>query len=297
MTETNTSDSAVKPTLAVWGLVTSCYGLLYYRFKDFVRIMAVPALVSALLGWRAMYQGIDQALLAGNAEDMAAAQMAVWNDPLSYVYMAVMWLSLAAAIVAVHRLVLLNENPPRPLGITVGARELRYIGYAIIVAVVPMLPLAFLAVMTAGVNSLIGGGADGSAAGGAMVLILVLPAMVYAMVATLRFSLALPAVAVDGGRGIKARLRGAWEMAKGQTLKLAVAFFLAALPLGVVSMIVSKFWLSALVAGTVTTANGLAWIVISTALTMAMYFVQAAIISRAFQMLSQQPLAQDAQNG
>lgn len=295
MSEENSVEQTDKPTLPVWGLVTSCYGLLYYRFTDFIRIMAVPAVVSVLLGWRSM--GTEQAWYdasqSGNTEDVNALQMAMWSDPLTYVYAAVTGISMAAAIVAIHRLVLLNENPPRPLGINVGSRELRYIGYAIIVFLASWLPYVLSFAVIFALTLVPSGNPVVSGVQVAMV-ILVIPISIYTVMAMLRFSLALPAVAIDGQSGVEARLRTSWKLAKGSTFKLLVAMFLVAVPIALISIMIYQVWMDSLVAGSVTTIGGTAYVLLSTILSMALYFVQTAVISRAYQTLSgQTPLAQD----
>lgn len=295
MSEENSIEQTDKPTLAVWSLVTSCYGLLYYRFTDFIRIMAVPVAVSTLLGWRDMgaHQALTDAAKAGNVESMQAIQTVQWSDPMTYVYAAVGWIALAAAIVTIHRLVLLNENPPRPLGISVGQRELRYIGYAVIVFLASSFPYMLIGAVIYALTMV----AKGSAvAAGVMIglTIVSIPVGLYATVAALRFSLALPAVAVDGQNGVEARLRASWKMAKGSTFKLFLAMLLGSLPFGMIAIIVGKIWMDGLLAGTMASTTAMVVIFVATVVSMAQYFIQTAVISRAYQTLSQEtPLAQD----
>lgn len=284
MTLENPSEQTAKPTFAVWGLVKGCYGLLFSQYQNFIRIMAVPAIISVLFGLRSMdsNQAMIDVAQTGNVDALRALQMAVISDPLTYIYMAVMFITLAAAIVSIHRLVLLGASPPRPLGIGVGKRELRYIGYAIIVFLAAMLPsmtvVAFGAVITQMIQASI------------LVILmtaLMIAASIYVIMATLRFSLALPAVAVDGQGGVKARLHEAWQMAKGSTFKLFASLFLCALPIMLISMVFSAMWMDDLLMGTETSTIGVLGILVSTILNMMLYCVQTTVISRAYQVLSE----------
>lgn len=281
----NPSKQTAKPTFAVWGLVKECYGLLFSQYQDFIRIMAVPAVVSVLFGLRSM--DTNKAMIdvsqTGNTEALVALQMAVISDPLTYVYMAIMCITLAASIVSIHRLVLLGGSPPRPLGVSFGKRELRYIGYAIMVAFAALLP--YVAVLSL---IMIYKGM------GALTLVLVISAMVFAVMALLRLSLALPAVSIDAKSGVKAQLRASWNMAKGSTLKLFAVLFLCALPISLISGVFSALWMDDFLMGSETSSIGLFGILVSTILNMMLYSLQTTAISRAYLALSvQTPLAQD----
>jgi len=292
MNNTNADKNDGKPKLSVRSLVLDAYRLLYNRFRTFIFIMWLPSLVSALSTWRFMAQSAEAAVIDPASEELVAevmaAELSVWAQPLTYVYEAMLLVTFAAASVAVQRLVLLNEEPPRPYGIAMGKREVRYSGYTFASYVLASFPLVLIVAVGAGLNNLFG---EDSLPTVATLLLFTLGfgGLFFLVVAALRFGLAFPAVALDTSRGVMVQLLTAWEMAKGNTFKLFLAMLLAWLPFVVIDYLVGDVFGSGVDVGASLTSGDIAFLVFSSVEIFTMYFIWAAITARAYAVLSQGP--------
>lgn len=255
------------PTFTVWGLIASSYRLLSARFSDFIRMMWLPALVSVLVSGRARYQ-------ADNAEGTTTLFMQIWGDLFPIVVIVMMWLTASAASVAVHRLILLGEAPPRPLGLQLDRRALLYMGYNAAVVVIAMMPLGLVAAVFSGLAS-----------GAAWEFLLLLPmaaGAIFTLALMVRLTLVLPAVAIDRQRDFGHSLRTAWMMSKGVTVKFAVAIILAMLPLGVIQAGVAELASSDALSSPTAMLGGMIFIALDAFIAVATIFIQLAIITHVY---------------
>lgn len=301
MTDSENLEGQTK--LNITSLVGDGYRSLFTKFTFFLKVMWITTLVSGLLNWRmyAQYPELLETSSINDATSEAATNtfLLMWGEPLTYVYMILSWLVLVGAMIAVQRSVLLGEAAPRPLGISVGMRELRYFGYCVAAYFLSMAPLLIFAVampLMAGLESALGA-PGGTAFTGLLGLLALLVISGYMFIIPIRLSLAMPAIAVDAEGGLGKRFGHAWAIAKGNTFRLSVAIFVAILPLLIISGLGMTYFMPVMGQDSVDTASsGLLTMITMFATTITLYVV-SVMFARAYQILTlslptQEPLVE-----
>ncbi|HEY9080553.1 hypothetical protein [Magnetovibrio sp.] len=219
--------------LKIFALVADSYRVVFGNPGTMVRILWLPMALMGIVNFRFQdrnFQDLNAALQVDTDPAALQAQLDAAFDPMFFIYMLVSWVVMCAVFVSLHRFVLLGEQPPT-LGFTVRKREWRYLGYVIAILVtasvamfVSMMGLIILELL---VSALVG--TEGAMVG-ILFFMVVLVLMVISVTIYVRLGFVLPTIALDQEGGVRRRFKGAWALAKGNTLRMFVALFVASLP-------------------------------------------------------------------
>lgn len=197
----NTAHGAFK--LSIRRIVCDTFLIPWRHKRAFITPLILPGLLMAVitLGWL---------LTRGKMPEAA-----------SWLLFGVYWVSFGIFAVACHRLVLLGPSPTTlAVRLTLGLREIRFIVWLALIGVIYAL-VYFLSVLGI-LNSLLLGetitGAHASKMGQAHINAAQYVALVVATFVFARFSLILPAVALDQ----KVSLHWAWQRSEHNGWRLAV---------------------------------------------------------------------------
>lgn len=184
------------PSLPVWQTVSAAYRSFLIAPADLARALSIPLLLAIGLG-------MSEVLFA--SDDSSSFGAATFVLVISYAVLGLAW----------GRFALLGERPPLMPEVTKLRRFFVFSGYlllfGIIYLVIIFLTVAVLAVSTPNFVAI-----------GLIVVVLCL----IASWPLARFSLALPATAIDRGLG----LGGAWRLGRGNAARLLAALFLVNVP-------------------------------------------------------------------
>ncbi|TCS61633.1 hypothetical protein [Varunaivibrio sulfuroxidans] len=220
--------------IRAFALVGETLGEIYRRRRALVKIAAVPAAVWALFGFVQLYM-ITQMLRNG----VFKASVHGGESWLPTTFTVSGWLVnaiLASGLaIACHRLLLLRTMPKSALGFDFGWREVRYIGYGVLIAIVAFAPfylgmMLFLMLALGGAPS----HAHVSPLLGMAVGLFFIGAFIFTYMAFVRLSLVVPAIAVDAGAGLFSRLKRAWRLGRPAPWRLTGAWMMITLIIGLV---------------------------------------------------------------
>ncbi|MFZ9395637.1 MAG: glycerophosphoryl diester phosphodiesterase membrane domain-containing protein [Erythrobacter sp.] len=210
---------------AAWNTATSLIG----RNRDVVLVIAgvfffLPSLAVGL----ALPQA--DALASSAASDDPQALMNAMMGFYADYWWALLLTFIFQGVGTLALLTLLTDRARPTVGEAIKRGAISFPSYfvtnilaAIAVAGVVMLPLALV-------------GMSGSAATAAIAAILLLPVMVYLMV---KFSLIMPAIAIDGILNPLAALRRSWQLTRGNSFRLLLFYFLLLVATTVILALVS----------------------------------------------------------
>lgn len=220
------------PPIRAFALVGETLREVYRHRRVLVKVSAIPAAVWVLLGFAQLYM-VTHMLQNG----FLKASVHGGESWLSTTFTVSDWfvnaiLSSGLAI-ACHRLLLLRTMPKSALGFDFGWRELRYIGYGAVILIGVFAPVYFGVAFTGTILAILSHGHISPilALMGAGAFIL---AFIFAYMAFVRLSLVVPAIAVDAGAGIFARLKRAWRLSHPGHWRLAGAWTVILLIIGLV---------------------------------------------------------------
>jgi len=224
------SDSDVletTPKLKVFSLVADSYRTLFKNVVNVATMLWAVVAISVLYVYLQQYIVEARGLRWGEGEPTA-----VWGYVLGITLIDKLLMLLLVAVTAVsfHRLVLLGEAPGL-LGFRIGKRERRFFGSAVVIELMifgmASLPVIILAFLDAWIQATF-------ESTGAMLGILgffgISGLMIFGLVLLVRLWFALPAISIDEPGGLKVRLRAAWTMGRGNTVRMIAAIILAMLP-------------------------------------------------------------------
>lgn len=209
----------MKP-LPIWDLVVASYSRVIKAFGYALRISGpwlVLLIVLTILA--ASLAGASSELIGNGMDAYMRSDVAIGYLLLTLLQVVVYALALASIAVLWHRMILLDETSDASFPFRVDRPVWLYIGYGLLIMLLIMVP-----------SIVVFGAASGLAIlGGPLVILAVaLGVIIYVLVliATLRLSIVLPAVAV-GHEGFG--LRDAWEATRGNGLRFLGASLLIAL--------------------------------------------------------------------
>lgn len=221
-------------TLDFGACLGGAYAALGRYFGTFLVLVA---------GWFALGIAVwivsQAAFMAAVAELPAfAEEVATWDERVAGLIMLIPFAFVStfgtiSMVVGWHRRIIRGEVPTSPFPTGIGA-IINYLGRLILAFGIPFIPFFSIAAI-GGIVARDLWGPDG-ANSWPIALCLVVGAIAAMVVAT-RFSIVLPAIAVGDRTMTLAR---AWQITRGNTVKLLIGTFLAALPFSIVGNILEK---------------------------------------------------------
>jgi hypothetical protein len=213
MATSSTAAPAPRAAFGAWSSALASYRLVFAHPVDIVRIGWVWVVLAHLIGYVLGYLAVH-----------------VGFAYLSVLSALAMTLCAAAFAVKWHRRALLGMAAVGPL-LALAGRDFRFVGRAILlllVTIIPLVVLMFLAVlaMFSDVPVMI-----------AITLLACFAAFLFAMYVLIRFSLILPAAAIDDD---KTGWRESWAATAGVSVRLWGGALAATLPLAIFSKLIEN---------------------------------------------------------
>ncbi|MFM9864316.1 MAG: hypothetical protein ACKVRO_11985 [Micropepsaceae bacterium] len=253
---------------AAYGLVGRNLGTLAILFAAW-GIVAVVAGLAGAVGTRLLISGIPE-LAAGAADMSDEAVLLIGLVPFFVVFM----IGLSAVIIAWHRRIITGTGSRNPF--SVGPDPIfRYIAGVVVVFGISFAPIVLTIAGALAFASKPGGSGSAAAFGFAIFAL-----VIACTLATLRFSLLFPAIAV-GDRTMT--LSRSWQLTKYSTWRLFWGSFVCALPFSIAGNIIEKVLG---VQGLAETVPGIALAILGTAIELLAYANVAAFISLAYVQLT-----------
>jgi hypothetical protein len=210
--------------LPLWQTIRLSYATYFEHFGDGLRIAALwlppVAILAAIGGW---LQAVLLAEFTQNLRPQIDVSQPAHLLMLGYALNLLLSAAAVSNAVAWHRLLLLKEQPKASSGRNIGTRFFwRYVGSALLIALIAAIPLAVVLVPMAGLDLL---PAAGSAPPAEIVVVAL--AYVVSIGLLLRFSLLLPARATGN---VTFSLKGAWQRTRGNLWRLFLGILACTLP-------------------------------------------------------------------
>lgn len=235
----DTENSEPTTQLKVIPLVMESYRTVFTNLGDMARMLWLIITLNVVFGYF-QFSEMQSMQSGGLGSGQAVSSGFTFMMPI----VAILNLCLfSGVVVAIQRYAVLGAKPVFP-GFGIGKRELRYVGYFLALYILSIfvmtVPMVLFVLLQAGLQLVVG---DGSA----MTLILsfvLLIAMLIGIVAVItRMGFVMPAIAMDQEGGLVRRFDYALKTAKGHTARMVAALFLALLPWGILSTILSDIYI------------------------------------------------------
>jgi hypothetical protein len=217
------SDAPVSK-LPLWQTIQLSYASYLEHFGDGLRIAALwlpPVAILAAIG--GFMQAVLLAELSANPRPQIDASQPMHLLMLGYALNFLLSVAAISSAVAWHRLLVLKEQPTLSSGRNIATRAFwRYIGVALLLALLAAIPPAIVLVPMAMLDLL-------PAAGSAPPVEIAVIALAYmvSIALILRLSLLLPARATGN---LALSLKGAWQRTRGNLWRLFFGIVACALP-------------------------------------------------------------------
>ncbi len=205
------------PKLQVGALVRQSYAFLGHNFGDFLRVAASPFLLSCAAHWFAAF----------------------FPDSIPIVVTAILlaYVFLSVFAIAWQRFLLLGaKTMKRRLGLNFGRREWNFLVYSLPVTVFPLVFSFALAIL---MDEFVGADVFAQDDTSRFFIAYFLPSLALGWLMLLRFSLVLPAVAVDRWGRWREQFAESWHRTARCASALFVAVILAELPVIALSFLYS----------------------------------------------------------
>lgn len=217
----------MKP-LPIWDLVVASYSRVIEAFGYALRIsgpwillLVLLTILTVLLTGGPVVQG------GGDQGAQIRSDIAIGLTLFLLLQFVVYVFALASIAVLWHRKILLDETSDASFPFRLDRPVWRYIGYFILISLVLLVP-AMIATGVAAATGLLGGSLIYLAG------VIGAIALVFLLIASLRLSIVLPAVSV-GREGFG--IAHAWEVTRGNGLRLLAASILIGLGMVVISLL------------------------------------------------------------